>query len=121
MAIIKDRDLLNADGSIPIILISKCLEEHKKMTDRYKKLYDYYDGEHKIIGRTFSNSQLPNNKLVCNHAEYITDMAVGYVFGTPISYSGPGLDELNSISPALLLAKSATRKMRFLRWGTPQY
>jgi SPP1 family phage portal protein len=97
MAIIKDRDLLNADGSIPIILISKCLEEHKKMTDRYKKLYDYYDGEHKIIGRTFSNSQLPNNKLVCNHAEYITDMAVGYVFGTPISYSGPGLDELNSI------------------------
>lgn len=97
MAIIKDRDLLNTDGSIPIALISKCLEEHQKMTERYKKLYDYYDGEHDIKNRTFSNSQLPNNKLVCNHAEYITDMAVGYVFGTPISYLGPGADELNNI------------------------
>lgn len=97
MAIIKDRELLNTDGSIPIILIAKCLEEHQKMVERYKKLYNYYDGEHEIKNRTFSNSQLPNNKLVCNHAEYITDMAVGYVFGTPISYSGAGADELNGI------------------------
>lgn len=97
MAIIKDSDLLNADGSIPILLISKCLEEHQGMLKRYKKLYDYYDGEHDIKSRTFSNAQLPNNKLVCNHAEYITDMAVGYVFGAPISYSGTGAKDLNDI------------------------
>ena len=34
-------------------------------------------------------------KIVCNHAEYITDLATGYVFGVPISYSGEGADALN--------------------------
>lgn len=97
MAIIKDRNLLNDDGSIPVKLIVKCLKNHADLVTRYKKLYDYYDGEHDIVNRTFSNTQLPNNKLVCNHAEYITDMAVGYVFGTPISYSGPGSETINQI------------------------
>src|SRR5699024_5746961 len=31
------------------------------------------------------------------------------------------LSDSNSISDALLPLKSATRKIRFLRWGTPQY
>lgn len=97
MAIIKDKELLNADGSIPLKLLVKCMEEHKELVSRYENLYDYYDGKHAICDRTLSNTKLPNNKLVCNHAEYITDMAVGYVFGTPISYSGAGADELNDI------------------------
>ena len=40
---------------------------------------------------------MPNNKIVANHAEYITDMATGYVFGAPITYSGDGSEELNEI------------------------
>lgn len=96
MPIIKDRDLLNEDGSIPIKLLIKCINEHQNMvSNRYEKLNKYYDGEHKILDRTLSNSSLPNNKIVANHAEYITDMATGYVFGTPVSYSGNGSDELN--------------------------
>ncbi|WP_286910734.1 phage portal protein [Clostridium sp. UBA1652] len=97
MAIIKDRDLLNKDGSIPVELLVKCLSNHKNMLDRYKLLDSYYDGEHRILNRTLSSDSLPNNRLVANHAEYITDMATGYVFGTPISYSGDGVEELNEI------------------------
>lgn len=98
MAIIKDRDLLNEDGSIPIRLLIKCLEEHRALVgSRYEKLNDYYDGEHKIKNRTLSNSTLPNNKIIANHAAYITDMATGYVFGTPISYSGDGMEKINEI------------------------
>ena len=97
MAMYKDRELLNDDGSIPIELLVKCIDNHKSILDRYNKLNNYYDGEHEILTRVFDNSNIPSNKLVCNHAEYITDIAVGYVFGAPISYSGDGSDELNEI------------------------
>lgn len=101
MAIYKDRELLNEDGSIPTQLLIKCIENHKAMIDRYKKLNSYYDGEHKILNRVFDNPNIPNNKLVCNHAEYITDIAVGYVFGAPISYSGNDSEEINEIFVAI--------------------
>ena len=97
MPIIKDRDLLNEDGSVPIELLVKCFENHNEIKLRYEKMHRYYDGMHDILNRTLSNDQLPNNKLICNHAEYISDMAIGYVFGTPISYTGDSVDELNDI------------------------
>ena len=97
MPIIKDRDLLNEDGSVPIELLVKCFENHNEIKLRYEKMHRYYDGMHDILNRTLSNDQLPNNKLICNHAEYISDMAIGYVFGTPISYTGDNVDELNDI------------------------
>ena len=90
MTIYKDRELVNEDGTIPEKLLVKCLEEHNLQKIRYLELLDYYEGKHKILNRVMSNEDLPNNKLVCNHASYITDMAVGYVFGVPISYSGEG-------------------------------
>ena len=97
MAIFKDRELLNEDGSIPIELLVRCISNHSAMIDRYETLNNYYDGKHKILNRVFDNPNIPNNKIVANHAEYITDMATGYVFGTPITYSGDGADELNDV------------------------
>lgn len=97
MAIYKDRELLNEDGGIPIELLVRCISNHKDMLNRYETLNNYYDGKHKILNRVFDNPNIPNNKIVANHAEYITDMATGYVFGTPITYSGDGADELNDI------------------------
>ena len=97
MPIIKDRDLLNEDGTIPTELLVKCFEKHSELQKEYEKLHAYYDGQHAILNRTLSSDLLPNNKLVCNHAEYISDMAVGYVFGSPISYTGDEAKELNDI------------------------
>lgn len=97
MAIIKDRDLLNEDGSVPVELLVKCLENHSALQKDYEKLHDYYDGQHEILTRTLSSEALPNNRLVCNHAEYISDMAISYVFGSPISYTGDEATELNEI------------------------
>ncbi|MDU7782789.1 MAG: phage portal protein [Bacillota bacterium] len=97
MAIVKDRSLLNDDESIPIELLSKCLEDHKGLVDRYEVLNNYYDGKHEILNRVFDNENIPNNKIVCNHAQYISDMATGYVFGIPILYTGEGSEEINNI------------------------
>jgi len=94
--IIKDRSFLNQDGTIPNKLLQKCILEHQGQLTRLSKLDDYYDERHEILTRTFSDDSLPNNRLVCNHAAYITDMATGYVFGVPIQYSGDGAEELNA-------------------------
>lgn len=83
--IIRDRAFIQ-DGEIPIKLIKNCIKEHQDKIDRFNKLADYYDGEHIIKSRTLSNSSLPNNKLVANHAEYITDVATGYFMGNAIKY-----------------------------------
>ena len=93
--IIKDRSFLNTDGTIPVKLIRKCIKEHQAKIARLKKLDDYYDERHDITARSFSDDSMPNNRLVCNHAAYITDMAVGYVFGVPVQYAGEGAEELN--------------------------
>lgn len=95
MPLIRDRDFLNEDGSIPIELLVKCITEHRNNVIRLDLLNKYYDGEHKILNRSFNNEDIPNNKIVCNHAQYISDMAVGYVFGVPISYTGENSEELN--------------------------
>lgn len=93
--IIKDREFLGDSGEISGKLLSKCIQEHQaQVSNRLEKLFDYYDGKHKIMNRTFATAGMPNNKLVCNHAQYITDMAVSYVFGVPIQYGGGGTDGL---------------------------
>ena len=93
--IYRDRELI--ENGITSLLLEKCIAEHQKQISRYNMLNNYYEGEHKIKQRTFSNSSLPNNKIVCNHTAYISDMAVSYVFGEPIIYSGKDTEELNKI------------------------
>ena len=96
MAIIRNRKFLDDDGTISSELLFSCLKEHEREVQfRLNNLKAYYDGEHKILNRTFGNESIPNNKIVCNHAEYISDIATGYVFGVPITYSGNGSEELN--------------------------
>ena len=97
MAIIKDRALLNEDGSIPVLLITNCMGIHNDGLEQLENLENYYAGVHAIMDRELSSTSLPNNKLVCNHAKYITDMATGYVHGNPVQYQGDGDDELNDL------------------------
>lgn len=97
MAIVRSRKFLDDDGTISSKLLFSCIKEHRvEVEARLNKLNEYYDGKHKILDRTFKNKSIPNNKIVCNHAEYISDIATGYVFGVPITYSGDGSKELNA-------------------------
>lgn len=86
MAIIRDRSFMADDGSVPVDLLISCVKEHQNNLARLNKLDEYYQGEHEILKRPDSQTGLPNNKLVANHAKYITDIAVGYVLGNPVKY-----------------------------------
>lgn len=94
--ILKDRSLLNEDGSIPVELICRCIQEHEAQTPRLDKLNKYVDGDHAILHRKMPDDT-SNVKLVANHAEYITSIATGYVHGTAVSYTGPGTDDITAL------------------------
>lgn len=83
-------------------------EKHKR---RYKRLNDYYMGVHAIFDRVKENDGLKNNKVMVNHAKYITDTNVGYLLGNPVDYQ-VGTDDagnpLYDIQPLLNVYKKQT-------------
>lgn len=82
------------------------INEHIQHThERYDRLERYYEGGHPICDRE-KRSVLANNKLVCNHAKYISDTCVGYFAGNPVKYSG---DDLEPLSELLRTADSDTQ------------
>ncbi len=92
--IYKNRSLMASDGTVPMELLEKCIKQHMKEIPRLEKLDNYMDGRHKILGRYFEDNSIPNNRLVANHAEYISTILVGYVHGAPVVYSGDGSSAL---------------------------
>lgn len=68
-------------------LLNFCISKHQESFGRLDKLSGYYDGEQDILKRTKDNAAAPNNKLLINHAKYITDMNVGFMIGNPVAYS----------------------------------
>lgn len=86
MAIIRNEEVILPQGEINERALVNCILEHEKTIPRLDKLKAYYDGAHAILNRTMRINDSPNNKVLVNHAEYITDFAVGYFIGNPIAY-----------------------------------
>lgn len=81
--------IFNEDKSINEKALISCLKEHTKSIERFSMLKDLYDGKHAILERSKVQTDLANNKLIINHAEYITDFATAYFMGNPIKYTFP--------------------------------
>lgn len=95
MAIIRDRTLVEDWNEVPVQMIKNCIQEHIKSIPRMDKLEAYYLGQHPILNRNADeDTGLPNNRIVANHAKYITDIVVGYVAGDPVKYDGSGIDDV---------------------------
>ncbi len=68
-------------------LVQEAIEYNESRKDKYKKLMSYYLGDHtSILDRQKAESLLSDNKVVVNHAKYITDINVGYLLGSPAEY-----------------------------------
>ncbi len=80
-----DEEILK--GGITEVLLSKLIDRHSLERERLDMLYDYYIGHHAICGRERVSSSAVNNKIVCNHAKYIVDIAKSYLVGNPVTYT----------------------------------
>ena len=80
-----DEEILK-DGVTSEILY-RLISRHRSQEDRYRHLMNYYLGYHAIDSRRKNSSGTVNNKVICNHAKYIVDMAMSYLVGNPITYS----------------------------------
>ena len=93
MTITLDKELMQ-DGIPTPEILEYCIKQHQGTLARLNKLSDYYDGKQDISNRTFGNSNIPNHKIVANHAKYIVDIATGFLVGNPIAYSGSQVDKI---------------------------
>lgn len=73
--------------------IGALIQEKEAERNHYDKLERYYRGEHDILNRQAKSRNLPNNRVVVNHAKYIADMSSSYLLGNPLSYTGENLDD----------------------------
>ncbi|REK69332.1 phage portal protein [Paenibacillus paeoniae] len=101
MAIIRDRAFMPDPNEVSLELLASCVKEHQTGIARMEKLDEYYRGKHEILKRPESTTGLPNNKLVANHAKYITDIAVGYVLGNSVKYDGKQIEPVTDLYKTL--------------------
>lgn len=66
--------------------IKKIIEENEGGT-KYQRLKRYYEGDHAILHYVKKDKVAPNNKLVHDMPKYVTNTAVGYFIGKPVTYS----------------------------------
>ena len=90
------------------VITNQVLNDVIAYNERYKKRFEmlenYYLGKHSILERS-KDDRLSNNKVVVNHAKYITDTNVAYLLGNPVDYQvSDGLD----IEPLLDAYKKQT-------------
>ena len=101
---------LPKDTTITNQILNDVIDYNEKYKDRYKRLLYYYIGKHDITGRIKDDTNI-NNKVMVNHAKYITDTNVGYLLGNPVDYQ-VGNDEegkpLYNIDPILDAYKKQT-------------
>ena len=102
---------LPRDTKIDNSIITQVIEYNEKYKERYNRLFNYYVGKHDILERTRENDGAKNNKVMINHAKYITDTNVGYLLGNPVDYQ-VGTDKdgkpLYDITPILDAYKKQT-------------
>lgn len=76
---------LPRDTKITNQVLNEVIEYNERYKERYRMLADYYIGKQAIMSRT-KEDRLKNNKVMINHAKYITDTNVGYLLGNPVDY-----------------------------------
>lgn len=72
--------------------IQKYIKKHSALIGRYRKLQDYYLGNHAILESGAADKD-KDNKLVHAYPKYITDFNTGFFMGQSVKYVAAALDE----------------------------
>lgn len=89
---------LQKNVNITTDVIDYVLEKHKDEKLRIQKLRRYYKNDCDINKRTQKDKNKPNNKLSHAYGTYITNMAVGYFLGKPVSYKSDNNEDLLALT-----------------------
>ena len=76
---------LPKDTKITNQILNNVIDFNERYKERFNKLELYYLGKHDICSRS-KDDRLKNNKVMVNHAKYITDTNIGYLLGNPVDY-----------------------------------
>lgn len=76
---------LPKDTPITNQVLNDVIDYNERCKARFEMLERYYLGKHGIFDRN-KDVHLSNNKVMVNHAKYITDTNVGYLLGNPVDY-----------------------------------
>ena len=95
---------LPKDTEITHKILNDVIKYNEKYKKRYEMLENYYLGKHAITSRT-KEDRLKNNKVMVNHAKYITDTNIGYLLGNPVDYQA---NKGHKIEPILDAYKKQT-------------
>ncbi len=88
------------ENSLDKNIILTLVKKQEGMVSRLLKNKQYYDGHHAIENKKREEDSAPNNKVVCNHAKDISDIATGYFMGNPITYSNSGEQDIGPLLTA---------------------
>lgn len=96
----------------------KLIREHESYAAKMKLNDEYYKGKHNISLRKRDSGNV-NNRIICNHARYISDIATGYFMGNPISYSSN--EDISALTAALKIADTektdSTNALNMSKYG----
>ena len=95
---------ISKDTKITNQLLNDVIHYNEAFKERYDRLAKYYLGVHDILDRKKESGAI-NNKVLINHAKYITDISVGYLLGNPVDYQ---VSEDYDIQPLLDVYKKQT-------------
>ena len=77
---------LPKDTVITNQVINDVIDYNERYKGRFEMLERYYLGKHDGIVEREKDGKLSNNKIIVNHAKYITDTNVAYLLGNPVDY-----------------------------------
>ena len=77
---------------------------------RLRRLGAYYAGRHAILEESKDPGK-PDNRLVCNFCQSITDSTVGYFMGIPVSYDATDEETLAEIAARTGLHEGSVRRV----------
>lgn len=101
---------LSKDTKITNKVLNDVIAYNEKYKSRYEMLENYYLGKQAICDRE-KEDRLKNNKVMVNHAKYITDTNIAYLLGNPVDYQvnkSRNGKPLYDIQPILNAYKSQT-------------
>lgn len=79
---------LNHNSPLTPLMIVNYIRAHADDETREQKLINYYRGETAIKQRQYADASKPCNRVSSPYATHLSDTAVGYFVGKPITYTG---------------------------------